>query len=102
MSAIKLLLSDRTPEADKALLAEQYQGSYLDSLDNCLHRAEGMAGFLSQAAVLSDEAEYNLNPKHLIEMAAALQDEIVAAKIIFNDFYSEARTLAEHKGAAND
>jgi len=96
MSAINLLLGDRTPKADKALIAEQYQKSYLDSLDDCLHRAEGLAGFLLQATVLSEQANTDLNRQYLIQTADALQSEIAAAKIIFNDFYSEARLLSGH------
>jgi hypothetical protein len=98
MSAIKLLLSNKTEKAGNELLEQHFNGSYIDSLENCLNRSEAMAGILSSFAMLSCETGFDMSAYHIQETARVLQGEIEAAQIILKDLYREARVLSENKG----
>ena len=88
------LLSQKTEEAGKKLLAERYQESTIDAIDDCLDRADGMAGLIANVAALNNNGVFHTNPKHIEHTARALQMEIKDAIIMLNDFYRVCREQA--------
>lgn len=90
------LLDKRTEQANQNLLEERYRGANIDTIDNCLARAEGMAGLLADVSALSHASHYQANPEHLEYTARALQMEIKDAIIMINDFCEVIRGKHEH------
>lgn len=83
---------ERTENADKKLLAERYQGSTVDAIDDCLDRAEGMAGLLIDVSALNNSGEISYaNPQHIEHTAKALQMTIRDAIIMLHDLYQVCR-----------
>ena len=88
------LLQEKLSEATNLELANSRYGfDYMDSMEDALRRAQGLAGMLVDTAILAQnpQAGHEINPLHLEHTVKALELEISDALTLINRLHKESK-----------
>lgn len=90
------LLQKKLSKATNLELANSRYGfNYMESMEDALRRAQGLAGMLVDTAILAQnpEARHEIHPLHLEHTAKVLQLEVSDALMLIDRLYKESREL---------
>ena len=82
----------RTAKANEELLKQRFQNDrFIDDMLETLHRAKGLAGFIGDAACLSQGPDpyHEIDLKNLERTVNTLELEIKDAIVILNDYWQQ-------------
>ena len=86
------LLQKQLSEATNLQLANsRYSFDYMESMEDALRRAQGLAGMLVDSAIMAQNPQVNheIHPLHLEQTAKAIEQEVRDALILINCLYHQ-------------
>ncbi len=88
------LLQNKLSEATNLELANgRYGFDYMESMEDALRRAQGLAGMLVDVAILAQnpDANHEIHPLHLEQTAKALELKVSDALILISRIHEESK-----------
>ena len=90
-----LLQEELSKTTNLELAKSRYGFDYMESMEDALRRAQGIAGMLVDTAILAQnpQAGHEIHPLHLEHTVKALGLEISDALILINRIYDESKEV---------
>ncbi len=90
----------RTKKANQTLINQRFQDdSFIDEMLTVLHKAEGIAGFIGDAACLAQGPTpyHEIDYENLEKVVKVLQLEIKDAIVILHDYWQNRRHFEDEE-----
>ena len=88
-----LLQSPLSQKTNQELASSRYGHDYMESVEDALRRAQGIAGLLIDSAIMAQnpQAGHEIHALHLEHTVKSLELEISDALILVNRMYAESK-----------